>query len=117
MAEAHILPFVFLIHLYTHQVRHHIRQSLVVISFHPHHFNIAFRIGKLANISEKFPVLFGETSKIQVGENIAQENEPSKAIFLQHTSGPMGAARLRSQMHVREDQRVVWSPIHRHIHT
>ena len=117
MTEACMLPAVLLIHFYAHQVRHHIRQALVVISLDPHNFNISLRIGKLANVSEKLPMLFGETSKIKVSENIAQENEPPKAIFLQNTSGPMSAAGLRSQMHVREDQRVVWRPIHRHIHT
>jgi hypothetical protein len=117
MVEAGMFPLVFLIHLHAHQVRHHIRQSLVVISFDPHNFNISFGIGKLANVSEKLPMLFGESSEIKVSENIAQENEPPKTIFLQDTSGAASAARLRSQMYVREDQRVVWRPIRRHIHT
>ncbi len=117
MAEAGILPLVFLIHLHAHQVRHHVSQSLIMVPFHPHHFNVAFGIGKLANVAEKFPVFFGETAEIQVGKNVSQQDKPPKAVFLEDTRGPTGAAGFRSQMHVGEDQRVVWRPIHRHVHT
>src|ERR1051326_5200955 len=68
------LPNIFLIHLHTHQVRHDIRQPLIMISFNPHHFNIAFGIRQLANVAEKLPVIFGEPSEIQVGKDVAEQN-------------------------------------------
>ena len=62
-------------------------------------------------------MFFGETAEIQVGKNVSQQDQPPKAVFLQDTSGPMGAAGFRSQMHVGEDQRVIWRPIRWQIHT
>src|SRR5260370_4131991 len=35
------LPEILLIHTHAHQVCHEMRESMVVIAFHPHHFNVA----------------------------------------------------------------------------
>lgn len=57
MPLAREFPTVFPIHLDPHQVRHHPRKSLVMIAFHPYHFDLAFGIGELANVGKKMPML------------------------------------------------------------
>ena len=103
-----ILPRVFLINLYAHQGGHDFRQTLVVVAFHPHHFDVAFGIGELADQAEKLPLLFAEPAKIQIGENVAQENEPPEtAVPSGQPGGFTSAAAFRPQVQVREDQRVM----------
>jgi hypothetical protein len=41
---------------------------VVVVAFNPHDFNVALWIGELANVAEKFPVLFFQAGEIQVGK-------------------------------------------------
>lgn len=80
---ARIMPFIFLVNLHADQVRHDFRQAVVVVAFDPDHFNVIFRIGELADVAEKLPVLFGKPAEIQVGKDVAKENEPPKADSLQ----------------------------------
>ncbi len=63
-------------------------------------------------IAEKFPVLFFQAAEVEVGENVAEENQPAKSIFLQHAGGLTGAAAVRAQVHIGKDQRVVDGRIH-----
>jgi len=107
MAQAGVCPGVFLVNLYPNQMSHQIAQSLVVVSFHPHHFHCAFGIGQLADSAEEFPVVFRQSAKVEIGENIAQKDQPSKTVFLQHPGSVTGAAALRAQVDVGKDQRVI----------
>src|SRR5579862_4302604 len=78
-----------------------------MVSFHPHDLDFAFGIGELADRAEKLPMLFLESSKVEVGKNVAEKNQAAKGIVFQHRGRCTGAADLRAEMHVGEDQRVV----------
>ena len=107
MAQTLIFPLIFLVHADAHQMGHDLGQSVVVIAFDPDHFNVALGIGKLANETEKLPVLFLQPSEIEVGENIAQQNEAAILIFPKHEQRLAGAAHVRAEVQIRKDQRVV----------
>ena len=85
---------------------------VVVIAFHPHDFDVALGIRKLANIAQELPVVFGEPGEIEVGKNVAQQNEPLEAILLEHARSLARMTRLCTQVQVGEDQRVVHVQIH-----
>ena len=112
VAQTGALPFIVLVNANAHQVRHNIRQPVIVIAFHPHDFDIAFGVRKLADVAEKLPVLFGEAGKVEVGKNIAQQDQPLKTVFLQHPRGFARVAGFRTQVQVGKDQRVVDMQIH-----
>jgi hypothetical protein len=44
VTNALIIPFVFLIDLDPHQMRHDLRKAIVMIAFDPNHFDLAFGI-------------------------------------------------------------------------
>ena len=71
VAQALVLPLIFLVHADPHQMGHDFGQAVVVIAFDPDHFDIALGVRELANEAEKFPVLFFQASEIEVGKNIA----------------------------------------------
>ena len=106
------LPGIALVDAHAHQVRHDVGEPVVVIAFHPYDFNLAFGIRQFADITEELPVFFGQAGKIEVGKNIAQKDQPLKQVFLQHASGFAGMARLRTEVQVGKDQRVVHGQIH-----
>ena len=112
MAQPAVLPGVMLVNPNAHQVRHNVGESVVMIALDPHNFDVALGIRQLADVTEKFPVIFGEASKIEVCEDIAEKYQPVEAILLQHASGFPRMARLRTEMQVRKDQRVVHGQIH-----
>src|SRR5438046_4197366 len=68
-------PYTTLFLSHPDQMRHDIRQPLVMIPLNPHHFNFSFGIRQLANVTEKFPVIFGEPSEIQIRKNITERSE------------------------------------------
>src|SRR4051812_22084014 len=73
---ATVFPRIFLIDRYTHQMRHDLSKPVVMISFNPHHLNAMPWIGEFPDVSQKFPVFFCETAKIQVSKDIAQQDQP-----------------------------------------
>ena len=78
VTQAAVLPGVLLVDFHAHQVRHHVAQAAVMISLDPDHFDFALRIGKLADVAEELPVLFLEPAKVQITEDIAQQDQPLK---------------------------------------
>ena len=78
MALAIKLPGIFLIYPHTHQVRHYGAQSAVVIALNPDDFNLALGIGKLTYETEKFPMLFGQATEIEIGKDITEQDQASK---------------------------------------
>ena len=76
MPLAGVVPLVFLIYGNTYQMRHDFRQPVVVIAFYPNHFYAMLGVGELADIAQKLPVLLGQTAEVEVGEDIAQEDQP-----------------------------------------
>jgi len=110
--QAAVFPRVMLIHANPHQVRHDIRQPVIVIAFHPDNFNVALGVRKLANVAEKLPVIFRKAGKIEIGKNVAQQNHPLKAVLLEYARGLARITGLCSQMQIGKDQRVVPVQIH-----
>ena len=78
VSQPGVLPRKVLVDLYSDQMRHHVGQTMVVVPFDPDYLDLTFGIGEFADITEEAPVLFGETAEVQVGENIAQQNQSPK---------------------------------------
>ncbi len=101
MAHAQVIPLILLVHANADQVRHDFSEPVIVISLHPDNFDLAFRVGEFADVSEKFPVLFLEAAEIQVGKNIAQQNQAAIAVLLQNVEASrarlISAPRCRSE--------------------
>jgi len=76
-------PHVALKNGNSYKVGHDVRQSLIVVAFDPHDFDLPLTIGELANVGEKLPVLAVQAAKVQVREDVAQENEPAVATGFQ----------------------------------
>ncbi len=93
-------PQVFLIHPHSDQVRHDVREPMVVVAFDPNDFNPAFWIRQLANVRKKSPVVFLQPTEIQITEDVAQENQPAEALAFQHVERVLRPARLRTEMQV-----------------
>ncbi len=110
--QAPILPGVLLINPHAHQVRHDVGKAVVMVALDPNDFNIPLGVRELADIAEKLPVLFGQPGKVEVGEDVAKKNQPLEAVLLEHASSFARVAGLRTQVQVREDQRVVAMQIH-----
>jgi hypothetical protein len=73
VANAAVMPLVFLVNLNSNQVRHNLRQSVVVVSFDPDHLDGALGIGEFADVTEELPMLFLKPTKIQIAENITEQ--------------------------------------------
>jgi hypothetical protein len=112
VAQTLIFPGKFLKNLHAHQVGHDVAESVVVVAFDPDDFNVAFGIGEFADHSEKLPVFFFEASKVEVGKDVAEQNEPAERSLLQHAGRIAGTTHLGAEMHVREDQRVIHWLLH-----
>ena len=50
---------------------------------------------------------FGQAAEIEVGKNVAQQDQAPETVFPQHPRGLLRAADLRPQMQVGEDERVI----------
>jgi len=103
---------VLLINPHPHQMGHDLAQSAIMVAFYPHHFNAALWIRELPNVTEKLPVRLGEASEVEIGKDVAQQDQATEAILPQHPRGLLGAADLRSQVQVREDERVIGGGTH-----
>jgi hypothetical protein len=112
MLESVELPGIVLVDADADQVRHDVREAVIVITFHPHDFDIALGVGELANVAEKLPVIFGEAGEVEVSEDVAQQDQPLKTIFLENARGFAGMAGLCTEVQVGKDQRVVYMQIH-----
>ena len=110
--QAPILPVVLVVHAHAHQVRHDVGQAVIMIAFHPDDFDPALGIRQLADIAEEFPVLLGKPGEIQIGKDVAQQDQALEAAFLEQTGGFPRMARLRAEVQVGKDQRVVDMRIH-----
>ncbi len=107
-----IQPVIVLVDAHTHQVRHDVGESVIVIAFHPHNFDIALGVGELADVAEELPVFFGEAGEVEVGKDVAQQDQPLKTVFLEHARGFTGVTSLCTEVQVGKDQRVVDMQIH-----
>src|SRR5580692_8116438 len=112
VAQSVVLPGVVLVDADADQVRHDVSESVVVISLHPHDLDVALGIGKLANVAEELPVVLGQTGEVEVGKDVAQQDQALEAVFLKYARGFAGVAGLCTEVQVGEDQRVVHVQIH-----
>src|SRR5208282_2147786 len=86
---------------------HDFGQAMVVVAFDPYHFDLALGIGELANETEEFPVLFFQTPEVEVGKNVAEQNQAAILVFLKHPQSLARAAHVRAEVQIREDQGVI----------
>ena len=107
VAQAVIIPLIFLEDADADEVGHDFAEAVIVIAFNPDDLDVAFGIGELADEAEKFPVLFFEASEIKVGEDIAEKNEAAIAILAEDAQGIASAAHVGAEVQIREDQRVI----------
>jgi len=112
MALALIVPYVLLVYRNTNQVRHEFCQAMVMVSFHPDDFNVMFGVRELADVRKKLPMLFGEPPEIEVREDVSQENEALELRGLQKLERIPGAAYLRAEMQIRDDDGINTIPRH-----
>jgi hypothetical protein len=112
MMDAGKIPFVLLVDVDAHQMRHHVGKTMIVIPLNPDYCDPAFRIRQLANVAEKLPVFFLKAAEIQIAENIAQQDQAAKRNRFQHLQSSLGTAYLRTQVQVRKDHRVVTRRVH-----
>ena len=112
MALALIVPYVLLIYRNTHQMRHQLSQAMVVVSFHPDDFNVMLGIRELADVRQKFPMLFGEPPEIEVREDVSQEDEALELRGLQKLQRIPRAAYFRAEMQIRDDDGINTIPRH-----
>jgi hypothetical protein len=76
-------PDVLTVYRDSHEVRHDVCETIVVISLDPNDVHVPLWIRELPDIGEKVPVLLIETGEIQVAEDIAQKDKAAKVEALQ----------------------------------
>src|SRR5262249_41385490 len=106
------LPDIFLIDPDAYQMRHDCSQTAIVIAFHPDHFDFSFGIRQLADQAEEFPVCLGKPAEVEIGKDVAQKNQASKGILRKHSPRIVGTAKLRSQVQIGQDERVIGDRTH-----
>jgi hypothetical protein len=57
-------------------------------------------------------VFFGQAGKVEIGEDVAQQDQTLKTVFLQHSRCLARVTGFRTQVQVGKDQRVVDMQIH-----
>ena len=112
MSLALILPNVALVYGNADEVRHQVCEAGVMVSLDPYHLDLALWIGKFADIGKELPVLAGQAAKVEIGKNIAQQNQPSIAVRLQNVERVLCPTHFGPEVDVRQDYSVVRRPIH-----
>ena len=110
--QASVLPGVMLVNTYPDQVRHDVGEAMIMIAFDPDDFNASLGIGELTDIAEELPVIFRETGEIEIGKDVAQQDQALEAGFFEQRGGFPRMARFRAEVQVGKDQRVVGMRIH-----
>ena len=64
------------------------------------------------NMPQKLPMLFGQTPKVEVGKDIAQQDQPFKTDRLQEGEGCARLADLRTKVQVGDNYRVKAISLH-----
>src|SRR5271165_574 len=99
----------------SHQVGHYLGESFVMVAFNPNDLDIAFAVREFSDVGEELPVIAIEPRKVEVGEDVAQEDQTAEAAgFQQRTSIP-SAADARTEMSVRQEQRIKRRSLHAYI--
>jgi hypothetical protein len=106
MALAAVLPHIALVDRDADQVRHHIRQAVVVIALNPDDLPFAFRVRKAPNTRKKVPVVALEAAKVEIREDIAQQDELPEVDRFQQLHRVLGPAHVAAKVNVRQDEGV-----------
>ena len=80
---------------------------MVVIAFDPDDLHVTLWVRELEDESEELPVLFFKPGKIQVGKDIAVQDQTPILMFLQNTHSTARAAHIGAEVQIRQNQRVV----------
>ena len=112
VAFAGVFPGIFLIDRHPHQVRHDFSKPVVVVSLDPDDLYTVAWIGEFADVPQELPVLLGKAAKIQVGKDIAQQNQPLEMDRLQESQRSARLADVGTQVQVRDDNRVKAISLH-----
>jgi hypothetical protein len=100
MSLAVELPDILLVNRDAYQVRHYVGKAQIVVSLHPHDLGAALWIRKPAYDGEKAPMVSGEPAEIQIGENVAQQNELAVMDGFKKVQSVRRPAHLRSEVEV-----------------
>ena len=71
----------------SHKVGHHFGETFVMVAFHPDDLDVALAIGEFADAGEEFPVIAIEAREVEVGEDVAQENQTTEVAGLKQCNG------------------------------
>src|SRR5215831_2400705 len=107
MALPLVIPAVLLVHGYANQVRHYVRQAMIMVALHPHHFHLVLGVGELADIAQKLPMLLGEAAEVEVGKDVAQQNQAPELDRMQKIQRVRSPADIGAQVQIRNNYRVV----------
>ena len=83
VAQAVVGPDVALEDRDSHKVGHHFGEAFVMVAFHPDDLDVALAIGEFANAGEELPMIAIEAREVEVGEDVAQEDETAEIAGLQ----------------------------------
>jgi len=76
----------------SHKVGHYLGEAFVMVAFHPNDLDIALAIGEFANTGEELPMIAVEPCEVEIGEDVAQENQTAEAAGLEQRNGISGPA-------------------------
>jgi len=106
MLAAGVLPGEFLVHIHADEVRHDLGETSIVIALDPHDLHTTLRVREFADEAEELPVFFFQAAKVEVGKNIAQQDEAPKTLLAQHLDSVARPADFRAEVDIGEDERV-----------
>ena len=112
VAQAGISPRIFLVDAHPDQVRHERREPLIMVPFHPNDLDLTLGVRKFPDGREEAPVVLFQTREVQVGEDVAQQDEAAEGTGPEQTLRLAGAAHVRAEVHVTDDQRVGSNNLH-----
>lgn len=95
-----VLPDIALVNRNADQVRHDLRQPLVVVPLHPNDFDLALAVGKFSDLGKKHPMFAVEAAKIQVREDVTKQDQATILTGVQNCECVPRAADVRTEMNV-----------------
>ena len=63
-----------------------------MIAFHPDDLDLALGVGELADGGEELPVVLGEAGEVEVGEDVAEEDELRERLGVEQVDSVVGPA-------------------------
>ena len=92
-------------------MRHQVGQAMIIIPS-THTTSFCAWHWRAFGYSQRISSVPCEAGKVEVGKNMAQQDQPLESILLQGASGLARMARLCPEMQIGEEQRVVRWQIH-----